>query len=250
MPNPATPSASDADLEVRDLKKRWGRRSIVKGVSLSVRRGEVVGLLGPNGSGKTTIFYLIAGLTAPDAGTLFLAGQPITKLPIHRRVRLGLGYLPQDRSVFRQLSVEQNLLAVLEWLPLSREERQERLSRALDEFRLHDIRKRRGYQLSGGESRRVELARALVQNPTLLLLDEPFAGVDPIGVLELNEMIRNIRKDSIGILITDHNARELLSVCDRAYLINEGELLAEGTPEELLTNEKARRIYFSEDFRL
>lgn len=237
-------------LAAKGLLKRYNRRTVVSHASLAVAPGEVVGLLGPNGAGKTTIFYMIAGVIRPDEGEVYLAGECITRLPIHRRARQGLGYLPQERSVFRRLTVEQNLLAVLEQLPYSREERLAYMEEGLEQLGLLQIRQSLGYQLSGGEARRVEIARALVLRPSFILLDEPFAGVDPIAVLDIQEIIAQIRGRGIGILITDHNVRETLGITDRAYIINQGEVLVHGVPEELVDNEIARRIYLGQQFHL
>jgi lipopolysaccharide export system ATP-binding protein len=243
---PLTPAV----LAAEGLVKHYNRREVVKNVSLAVAPGEIVGLLGPNGAGKTTVFYMIAGVVRPNRGRIYLAGEYVTRLPIHRRARRGLGYLPQERSVFRRLTVEENLLAVLEQIPLSKAERRERLELGLVELGLTQIRNSLGYQLSGGESRRVEIARALVLEPSFILLDEPFAGVDPIAVLDIQEVIGQVRNRQIGILITDHNVRETLGITDRAYIINEGEVLVHGAPKELVDNEIARRIYLGEQFTL
>lgn len=232
------------------LVKAFRRRRVVNEITIEVSPGEIVGLLGPNGAGKTTIFYMIAGLIPPDRGQVFLAGENITRLPVHRRARRGLGYLPQERSVFRRLTVEKNLMAVLQQTKLTRAERRERLEMGLEELGLTQIRRSPGYQLSGGESRRVEIARALVMRPAFILLDEPFAGVDPIAVLDIQEVIAKIRAKGIGVLITDHNVWETLGITSRAYIINEGEVLVHGVPDELVGNEIARRIYLGEQFEL
>jgi len=232
------------------LLKRYNRRVVVNHVSLAVTPGEVVGLLGPNGAGKTTIFYMIAGVIRPEEGEVYLAGERLTRLPMHLRARRGLGYLPQERSVFRRLTVEQNVLAVLEQTGLPREERRARTEQALQELGLLEIRGSYGYQLSGGEARRLEIARALVLRPGFILLDEPFAGVDPIAVLDIQEVIAQIRGRGIGVLITDHNVRETLHITDRAYIINQGEVLVHGVPDELVNNEIARKIYLGEQFTL
>ncbi len=237
-------------LRATGLVKSFRRRRVVNDISIEVTRGEVVGLLGPNGAGKTTIFYMIAGVIRPEQGEIFLAGENITAYPIHRRARKGLGYLPQERSVFRRLSVEDNLMAVLEQAGLAYAERRERMEQGLADLGLTQIRNSRGYQLSGGESRRVEIARALVLEPSFVLLDEPFAGVDPIAVLDIQDVINQIRNKDIGVLITDHNVRETLGITDRAYIINEGEVLVEGMPADLVGNEIARRIYLGEEFHL
>ncbi|HKI99811.1 MAG TPA: LPS export ABC transporter ATP-binding protein [bacterium] len=241
---------ADNALAAAGLLKAYNRRIVVNHASLAVTPGEVVGLLGPNGAGKTTIFYMIAGVIRPEEGQVFLAGDNITHLPMHRRARRGLGYLPQERSVFRRLTVEQNLLAVLEQIPLSREERFARMETGLEELGLQQIRTSLGYQLSGGEARRLEIARALVLRPSFVLLDEPFAGVDPIAVLDIQEVIAQIRNRGIGVLITDHNVRETLHITDRAYIINQGEVLVHGVPDDLVNNEIARKIYLGEQFTL
>jgi lipopolysaccharide export system ATP-binding protein len=243
------PLTGDA-LAAVGLLKRYNRRAVVNQASLAVTPGEVVGLLGPNGAGKTTIFYMIVGVIRPEQGDVYLAGDRITRLPMHRRARRGLGYLPQERSVFRRLSVEQNLLAVLEQTDLARDERMARMEQGLEELGLQQIRTSLGYQLSGGEARRLEIARALVLRPRFVLLDEPFAGVDPIAVLDIQEVIAQIRNRGIGVLITDHNVRETLHITDRAYIINQGQVLVHGVPDELVNNEIARKIYLGEQFTL
>jgi lipopolysaccharide export system ATP-binding protein len=237
-------------LEVRDLKKRYRRREAVKGVSLGIAPGEVVGLLGPNGAGKTTIFYMIVGLVRPDAGTVLLNGQDITRLPMHRRARLGLGYLPQEPSVFRKLSVRENILAFLEETGLSSGEREERLRELLAEMRISHVEDSKGYSLSGGERRRVEIARSLVISPVFLLLDEPFAGIDPISIADLQQVILGLKEKGIGVIITDHNVRDTLTVCDRAYIISEGEILLEGNPGDIASSPRVREIYLGEQFSL
>lgn len=241
---------SDDMLAARGLVKRYARRTVVNQASLAVRPGEVVGLLGPNGAGKTTIFYMIAGMVRPEAGEVYLQGERITPLPIHKRAHRGLGYLPQERSVFRRLTVEQNLLAVLEQISISRTERIERMEQGLEELNLTQIRGSLGFQLSGGEARRLEIARTLVLRPSFILLDEPFAGVDPIAVLDIQDVITQIRGRGIGVLITDHNVRETLGITDRAYIINQGEVLVHGVPDDLVNNEIARRIYLGTHFSL
>lgn len=241
---------TDKVLAAENLLKRYNRRSVVDHASLAVAPGEIVGLLGPNGAGKTTIFYMIAGVIRPDEGEIFMAGERLTPLPIHRRARRGLGYLPQERSVFRRLTVEQNVLAVLEQSGLSREERHERTEKGLAELGLTQIRDSIGYQLSGGEARRLEIARALALDPSFILLDEPFAGVDPIAVLDIQEVIGQIRDRGIGVLITDHNVRETLGITNRAYIINQGQVLVHGVPEDLVHHETARKIYLGEQFTL
>ncbi len=237
-------------LAVRDLWKRFRNREAVKGVSLGIGPGEVVGLLGPNGAGKTTIFYMIVGLIRPDAGTVILNGEDITHLPMHRRARMGLGYLSQEPSVFRKLTVRENILAFLEETPLSEGEREERLRELLAEMRISHVKETMGYSLSGGERRRVEIARSLVISPVFLLLDEPFAGIDPISVADLQQVILGLKERGIGVIITDHNVRDTLTVCDRAYIISEGEILLEGQPEEIASSSRVREIYLGEQFSL
>ena len=237
-------------LAVRDLRKGYRNREAVKGVSLGIGPGEVVGLLGPNGAGKTTIFYMIVGLVRPDAGTVLLNGEDITRLPMHRRARMGLGYLPQEPSVFRKLTVRENILAFLEETPLSEGEREDRLDELLAEMRISHVEETMGYALSGGERRRVEIARSLVISPVFLLLDEPFAGIDPISVADLQQVILGLKEKGIGVIITDHNVRDTLSVCDRAYIISEGEILLEGNPEEIAASSRVREIYLGEQFSL
>ncbi|MDD3517394.1 MAG: LPS export ABC transporter ATP-binding protein [Chromatiales bacterium] len=238
-------------LEARDLEKRYRRHSILDGVSFRVESGEVVGLLGPNGAGKTTSFYIMVGLTGCDAGCVLLDGRDITDLPMHERARLGIGYLPQQASVFRKLSVENNLRAVLELRPdLDRHARNDHLQRLLDDFQLGHLRDSLGISLSGGERRRVEIARALATEPAFVLLDEPFAGVDPISVLEIQRIVTQLTERGIGVLITDHNVRETLGICGRAYILGEGRVLCEGSPETVLADERVRRVYLGEHFRL
>jgi len=219
-------------------------------VSLGISRGEVVGLLGPNGAGKTTIFYMMVGLVRPDGGTVTLDGEEISGLPMHRRARMGLGYLPQEPSVFRKLTVRENLLAFLEELPLSPGDREARLSELMEEMRISHVAESKGYSLSGGERRRVEIARALVISPAVLLLDEPFAGIDPISVADLQQVILGLKERGIGVIITDHNVRDTLKVCDRAYIISGGEILLAGTPEEITASPRVREIYLGERFSL
>jgi len=237
-------------LEVRNLVKQYGGRAVVNGLSFQVNRGEAVGLLGPNGAGKTTAFYMTVGLIRPDEGEVFFKGENISRLPIHERAKLGLGYLAQEPSVFRQLSVEENILCILETLPLSKQERQERLARLLGELHLEPLRKKKAASLSGGERRRLEITRALVTQPSLLLLDEPFANIDPIAVQDVKNLIRHLLGLSISILITDHNAREIFSVVGRSYLIQEGRVFLQGSVEDLIHNPQARRSYFGEEFKL
>lgn len=237
-------------LAVRNLQKRYRKREAVKGVSLGIAPGEVVGLLGPNGAGKTTIFYMIVGLVRPDTGTVLFNGEDITRLPMHRRARMGLGYLPQEPSVFRKLTVRENILAFLEETSLSKGEREERLRELLAEMRISHVEETMGYSLSGGERRRVEIARSLVISPEFLLLDEPFAGIDPISVADLQKVILGLKGKGIGVIITDHNVRDTLTVCDRAYIISEGEILLEGNPEEIASSPRVREIYLGEQFSL
>ncbi len=237
-------------LEVIELEKTYGNRKVVNGLSYSVKQGEIVGLLGPNGAGKTTSFYMTIGLIRPDGGKVIFNGEEITHMPMHHRAHLGMGYLAQEPSVFRQLSVEDNILCILEGLNLSKIERKSRLEQLLTELHLEPLAKKIASSLSGGERRRVEITRALVTNPTFLLLDEPFANIDPISVNEVQEMIRMLARKGISVLITDHNAREIFSVVDRSYLVYEGKVMLSGTVEELTQNEEARRAYFGKDFRL
>ncbi|MGE5188547.1 MAG: LPS export ABC transporter ATP-binding protein [Gemmatimonadota bacterium] len=237
-------------LAVRDLRKRYHNREVVKGVSLEIAPGEVVGLLGPNGAGKTTIFYMMVGLVRPDGGSVWLAGEDVTRLPMHRRARLGLGYLPQEPSVFRKLTVRDNIMAFLEETSLSRREREERLAQLLSEMRIEHVAGIAGHSLSGGERRRVEIARALVLSPSFLLLDEPFAGIDPISVADLQQVILGLKEKEIGVIITDHNVRDTLRVCDRAYIISDGEILLSGLPEEIAGSPRVREIYLGERFSL
>ncbi|MFA6014150.1 MAG: LPS export ABC transporter ATP-binding protein [Gallionellaceae bacterium] len=239
-----------SELHTKTLKKSYRSRTVVHDVSLSVRSGEVVGLLGPNGAGKTTSFYMIVGLVAADEGSILIDNQDVTHLPIHRRARLGLGYLPQEASIFRRLSVSENIMAVLELQDFSAEERDERLEALLNDLHISHIRNNQALSLSGGERRRVEIARALATNPRFILLDEPFAGVDPIAVLDIQKIIQFLKERDIGVLITDHNVRETLGICDRAYIINAGSVMAEGKPEEIIYNEGVRKVYLGENFKL
>ena len=239
-----------ARLEARGLCKAYRRRPAVDEVSLHARDAEVVGLLGPNGAGKTTCFYLLAGLMACDRGRIELDGRDLTGLPMSRRARLGIGYLPQEPSVFRRLSVADNIRGVLEQRPLARAEREARLERLLAEFSIAPLRDSRGYALSGGERRRVEIARALAGEPAFLLLDEPFAGVDPLHVADIKAIIGRLRARGLGVIITDHNVRETLSVCDRAYILSDGRVIAEGAPAAILADPQVRATYLGEDFRL
>jgi lipopolysaccharide export system ATP-binding protein len=238
-------------LSARDLSKRFKSRRVVNKISLEIRSGEVVGLLGPNGAGKTTAFYMIVGLIPCDEGTIRLDEQDLTHLAMHRRARMGLGYLPQEASVFRRLSVENNILAILETRgDLSRAEREARLETLLDELHIAQVRASIGLSLSGGERRRVEIARALAAEPRFVLLDEPFAGVDPISVLDIQRIIRHLAERDIGVLITDHNVRETLGICGRAYILNDGSMIAQGTPAEILANQQVREVYLGEAFSL
>lgn len=238
-------------LEARQVSKRYKSRTVVNGVSLRVDSGEVVGLLGPNGAGKTTCFYMLAGLIACESGAVTLDAQDITRHPMHARARLGLGYLPQEPSVFRKLSVADNILAILQTRPnLDRAAQHQRLEDLLDEFHIAHLRASLGQQLSGGERRRVEIARALAAEPRYILLDEPFAGVDPLSVLDIQGIVKHLRERGIGVLITDHKVRETLGICERAYIMNEGELIASGAPEDILRNDQVKRVYLGQDFRL
>ena len=240
-----------ATLSARRLAKRYRNRLVVDDVSLTVRTGEIVGLLGPNGAGKTTSFYMIIGLVACDAGSVELDGTDLTNHPIHVRARAGLGYLPQEPSIFRHLSVRENVMAILETRPeLSREERKHHLETLLGEFHVSHLAAQRGDSLSGGERRRIEIARSLAAEPRFMLLDEPFAGVDPISILDIQQIIRYLSERGIGILITDHNVRDTLGICDRAYIVNDGVIIAEGTPEAVLDDERVREVYLGRDFRL
>ena len=239
-----------SQLRIDTLKKRYKSRVVVKDVSLEVSSGEVVGLLGPNGAGKTTCFYMIVGLVAVDGGRIFVDGRDISRMPMHRRARLGLSYLPQEASVFRKLTVEENIRAVLELQGLPEAEILERLQQLLRDLNIAHLHKATALSLSGGERRRVEIARALATRPSFILLDEPFAGVDPIAVLDIQRIIRFLKERSIGVLITDHNVRETLGICDRAYIINDGSVLASGNPDEIVYNENVRRVYLGEHFRL
>ena len=240
-----------ATLEARNLAKAYGKRPIVKDVSMSVKQGEIVGLLGPNGAGKTTCFYMIIGLVNQDNGTITIDNSDITALPMHGRARRGLGYLPQEPSVFRKLSVEDNILAILETQKqLNSEQRRQRLEELMHEFHISHLAKSLGMSLSGGERRRVEIARALAANPQFILLDEPFAGVDPISVTDIKNIIRHLRDSGIGVLITDHNVRETLDICEHAYIIGEGHVIAEGTTEDILNDANVRKTYLGDNFTL
>jgi lipopolysaccharide export system ATP-binding protein len=238
-------------LSVRDIAKKYKFREVVKGISLEINSGEVVGLLGPNGAGKTTAFYMIVGLIASDRGQILLDGKDLTPLPMHRRSSMGLGYLPQEASIFRKLSVEQNILAILEYRnDLDRSGREQVLDELLDELHVGHVRTSLGISLSGGERRRVEIARALAADPQFVLLDEPFAGVDPISVLDIQRIIKHLSDRGIGVLITDHNVRETLGICSRAYILNDGSLIASGSPDDILNNQHVREVYLGQEFKL
>ena len=238
----------DGWLTSEGVQKTYGKRKVVKGVSVAVARGEVVGLLGPNGAGKTTVFYMITGLVPADSGRITIDGRDVTRLPMYRRARLGIGYLPQEASIFRGLTVEQNIMAILEIVEPNRKKRKEQLDSLLEEFQITRLRKSPSMALSGGERRRCEIARALASRPSYMLLDEPFAGVDPIAVRDIQELVRHLRQRGLGVLITDHNVRETLSLVDRAYVIAEGQVLTQGNPEEIIRNEDVRRVYLGDMF--
>jgi len=258
QPEGAEPDDRPRDLDeggpgilcVRGLRKSYGARTVVHEAGLTVRTGEAVGLLGPNGAGKTTIFYMITGLVAADRGDITLDGLPITHLPMYQRARLGIGYLPQEASIFRGLTVEDNIRAVLEVAEPDRKERARKLDALLEEFDIARLRKSPSIALSGGERRRCEIARALASSPTFMLLDEPFAGIDPIAVGDIQDLVKHLKQRGIGVLITDHNVRETLGLIDRAYIAHSGRILTEGTPEEIVANPEARRLYLGADFRL
>jgi lipopolysaccharide export system ATP-binding protein len=237
-------------LRADNIIKYYGKKAVVKGVSVQVKQGEIVGLLGPNGAGKTTCFYMMVGLVQPNAGSVYLDDLNITKLPMYKRAQLGLGYLAQEASVFRKMTVENNLLSVLEMTKLSKKEQQEKCDSLLDEFGLQPVRKNMGGLLSGGERRRTEIARALATNPKFILLDEPFAGVDPIAVEDIQQIVATLKNKNIGILITDHNVHETLKITDRAYLLFEGNILKQGTAEELAADEQVRKVYLGKNFEL
>lgn len=239
-----------SELRADGLKKRYKSRTVVRDASLSVTSGEVVGLLGPNGAGKTTCFYMIVGLVPVDGGSIFLEGRDLSQMPMHERAHLGLSYLPQEASIFRRLSVADNIRAVLELKSYSADEIQQHLEELLHDLHISHIRNNPGISLSGGERRRVEIARALATGPRFILLDEPFAGVDPIAVLDIQKIIQFLREREIGVLITDHNVRETLGICDRAYIISDGAVLASGRPDEIIYNENVRKVYLGEHFRL
>lgn len=246
---PTTNPKVDA-LRAENLRKSYRGRCVVNNVSIVVTPSEIVGLLGPNGAGKTTTFYMVLGLERPDAGRILLGEQDITRLPIHKRARSGISYLPQEASVFRKLTVEENILAILETLKLTRKERLDRLEQLIEDFHLGHVRRNKGYALSGGERRRTEIARCLTLEPKFILLDEPFAGIDPKAIDDIQQIIADLRTRGIGVLITDHNVREALAITDRAYIINEGQIFRTGTPHELTTDPEVRRVYLGEKFRL
>jgi len=237
-------------LEIKGLAKSYDGREVVKGVDILVKRGEIVGLLGPNGAGKTTTFYMVVGVIPPNRGKIVFDNQDITGLPIHERARYGIGYLSQEPSIFRKLTVEDNIMAILETLPLNKQERKRRLKSLLEELNIAHLAKSKAFTLSGGERRRLEITRALVSNPSFILLDEPFSGIDPIVVSEAQEIIKELREKGLGILLTDHNVRETLSITDRAYLIADGKILISGTAKELIDNPQARQIYLGEKFKM
>ena len=238
-------------LKATDIRKSYKMLDVVKGISLEINSGEVVGLLGPNGAGKTTAFYIIVGLIASDNGSVFLDDRNITDLSMHQRANLGLGYLPQEASIFRKLTVEENILSILEYQKdLNHSEREQKLNRLLEELHIDHVKSSLGINLSGGERRRVEIARALAAKPIFILLDEPFAGVDPISVLDIQRIIKHLKDQNIGVLITDHNVRETLGICERAYILNEGDLIASGSPEQILSNNHVKEVYLGQDFKL
>lgn len=239
-----------SSFQATELKKIYGSRTVVKNVSIDVTSGEVVGLLGPNGAGKTTSFYMMVGLVKADNGVIELNGEDVTKMPLHERAKKGVGYLPQEASVFRELSVEENIYAILEIRNLFKNEKKNLLERLIKDFGLNHIRKSKGRELSGGERRRVEIARCLALDPSFVLLDEPFAGVDPLAVSDIQKIIRDLKQRNIGVLITDHNVRETLGIVDRAFIMSAGELLVSGTPDEIVESEIARKFYLGEEFKL
>jgi len=247
---PADAPRTVSRLDAEDLRKAYRGRTVVDGVSLGLEQGEVVGLLGPNGAGKTTIFYMMVGIERPDRGTVKLDDEEITRLPMYMRARRGISYLPQEASIFRKLTVEQNIMAILETLSLTRVEREERLEQLIEELAIGHVRRTKGYALSGGERRRTEIARCLVLEPRFILLDEPFAGIDPIAVIDIQQIISQLKQRNIGVLITDHNVRETLAITDRAYIINEGQIFRAGTPTALTEDSEVRRIYLGENFRM
>ena len=238
-------------LKATDIRKSYKMLDVVKGISFEINSGEVVGLLGPNGAGKTTAFYIIVGLITSDNGSVFLDDRDITDLSMHQRANLGLGYLPQEASIFRKLTVEENILSILEYQKdLNHSEREQKLNHLLEELHIDHVRNSLGINLSGGERRRVEIARALAAKPIFILLDEPFAGVDPISVIDIQRIIKHLKNQNIGVLITDHNVRETLGICERAYILNEGDLIASGSPEQILSNNHVKEVYLGQDFKL
>ncbi len=239
-----------SQISAQHLRKTYGKRTVVQDVSFEVNSGEVVGLLGPNGAGKTTCFYMVVGLVAADGGSVSMDAHDLTHMPIHQRARLGLSYLPQEPSIFRKLTVEENIRAILELKPYRKDEREEHLNNLLEDLHIAHLREAAAISLSGGERRRVEIARALAINPRFILLDEPFAGVDPIAVLDIQKLVEFLIERDIGVLITDHNVRETLGICDRAYIISEGRVLIDGTPELIIQDDNARKVYLGENFRL
>ena len=249
-PQTPLPLQQTSVLAVEGLRKSYRKRNVVDNVSLNIHQTEIVGLLGPNGAGKTTVFYMIVGLERPDAGKIFLDSKDISRLPMYLRARDGISYLPQEASVFRKLTVEENILLVLQTLPLTKAEREHRLELLLSELDIAYVRHTTAYQLSGGERRRTEIARCLVIEPRFILLDEPFAGIDPIAVIDIQRILQKLRERGIGVLITDHNVRETLAITDRAYIINDGKIFRAGTPDELTRDEEVRRVYLGENFRM
>lgn len=251
MPKPKlTLTDGTTGLKISHLRKSYRKKLVIRDFSMELMRGEVVALLGPNGSGKTTTFYAVAGLVTPEAGTVILDGTDVTTLPMYRRAQMGIGYLPQEISIFRGLSVQENILAILEIVEHDRHKRRERLEELLSEFSIEHIRRAPALALSGGERRRVEIARSLAANPKYLLLDEPFAGVDPISVGDIRNLVADLKKRGIGVLITDHNVRETLEIVDRAYILHDGQVLMSGTPQDVVQNENVRRVYLGDNFRI
>ncbi|WP_127112960.1 LPS export ABC transporter ATP-binding protein [Shimia sediminis] len=245
-----TVTEGNSGLQVKNLRKSYRKRVVIRDFSMELNRGEVVGLLGPNGSGKTTTFYAVAGLIMPEGGSVTIDGRDATRLPMYRRAKLGIGYLPQEMSIFRGLSVEDNIMAILDITEKDRHKRRERLEELLSEFSIEHLRRAPALALSGGERRRVEIARCLAANPKYLLLDEPFAGVDPISVGDIRHLVSDLRNRGIGVLITDHNVRETLEIVDRAYILHDGKVLMSGTPEDVVENENVRRVYLGENFKI
>ncbi|GAU09011.1 LPS export ABC transporter ATP-binding protein [Desulfoplanes formicivorans] len=239
-----------AILRAHDLVKIFGKKRVVKGITIQVEDGEVVGLLGPNGAGKTTTFYMLVGIIRPNGGSVFLGDQEITRWPLHQRAKSGVSYLPQESSIFKKLTVRQNLMIILEYTGLSRKKRNEKADHLLEQLGITRLAHQKAAFLSGGERRRLEIARALIQDPTFILLDEPFAGIDPLAVEDIQQIIRSLRELGIGVLISDHNVRETLNICDRASIVYDGQIILEGTPDEIVNNPKARQIYLGEDFTL